>query len=68
MKVFYQNYSVDDRYVKIGSVGIMEQQDQAAYFADKVNEKGKVINITETYIDHLFRVTVWYKANRKVRK
>ena len=68
MEVFYQNYSVADGYVKIRSIGIMEQQDQAAYFADKVNEKGKVINITETYINHLFRVTVWYEANKKVEK
>ena len=64
METFYASYVV--KSPKLNTKKIMEQQDNAVDFADRVSIVGWVINITETYNEDGFHVTVWYKAPYKL--
>ncbi len=64
MEVFYGNYTV--KSPELNTEETMEQQDHAAEFADRVREVGIVINITETFSENLFKVTVWYLSPYKL--
>lgn len=63
MKIWYRTFV----YRYPNNEEMINNREKAAAFSNAVNEKGKVINITEMTKDNYFSITVWYKAERKIK-